>query len=143
MEYLKVFLLSMLPLIELRGSIPFGILILNLNPILVYIVSILGNILIGFFLILFLKFLFNLLKRFNVINWYFSYSKNKVKRKISKYGFLGLILFIGIPLPGTGVYTGVLGSFMLSIKIKRIILGIIFGSIISATITTLITYFIG
>ncbi len=154
----KVFLLialTLLPLVELRLSIPVGILIgtmhlpfgisisgMGFNPILVFILVVSINILLGFLL-------FNLLIIFDkkLIKSRFNgkYLKaldrgqRRIKKYVDKYGTIGLALFIGIPLPGSGVYTGALGGFALGMNKKDFYKATIFGVLIAGIIVTILT----
>lgn len=152
--FILVFI-SVLPIVELRLAIPVGVLSgtvllpfglslsgFSMSPLLIFLLVIITNTLLGIFL-------FNLLSYFDS---YFRQSKlskkysktldknrNKVKKYVDKYGLFGLILFISIPLPGSGVYSGVLGAFLIGMKKEKVYLANMIGVIISATIITIIT----
>ena len=143
-EHLKVFILSMLPITELRASIPWGIKFYTLSIAEVVMLSILGNILIGV-LILYaigpiMKFMSknNLFK--NTLNYIFKRTKKKGKM-IYLLKFYGLILFVGIPLPLTGVWTGSLAAYLFGLSRRKSIIAIIAGVLISSFIVTSISVF--
>ncbi len=143
-RYIVVFVISLFPILELRGGlIAAKLLMLPYVPSL--IVSIVGNILPIPFILLFIKKIFEWLKRFKtsgrLVNWLETKTLKK-RDKIDKYGFWGLILFVGIPLPGTGGWTGALLASLLGIPIKKSSLAIGIGICLSAAIMSIITYFI-
>ncbi|MBI44804.1 MAG: hypothetical protein CMG66_01410 [Candidatus Marinimicrobia bacterium] len=141
-ESLKIFLYSMFPITELRLSIPYFILIEEIYWEKVFLFSVLGNIFIG----ISVRYIISPLMFFLRKNKYFSkpidYIINRTyssSNKINKYKSIGLILFIGIPLPFTGVWTGSLAAYLLSISRTRSVIGIILGVLISGIIVTLIS----
>jgi len=136
-EYLILFLLSLLPITELRLSVPIGILYFKLSWVYVFIICVFSNALAGVFLVLALgKIIFicnripllrSVLKRFMIL------SEDRYS-KYSRYKSRALILFVGIPLPGTGAWTGSLASHVLGLSKTSSILAIIQGVIISGVI---------
>jgi len=132
----------MFPITELRVSIPYFILIENLPWLKVFMFSILGNIFIGIFvryIISPIMLFFRKNKYFNKIITYIINRTYTSSKKIKKYKVMGLILFIGIPLPFTGVWTGALAAYLLSIPKRYTIPGIILGVIMSGIIVTSIS----
>lgn len=118
-QYIWVFFISMLPLVELRGAIPVGILA-GLNPWITYLVAIVGNILPVPFLILFSKKMLTWLATFKKIGPFFQKILDKGNEKALKFGkyeLLGLLLFVAIPIPGTGAWTGSLIAATLQLRI--------------------------
>ena len=141
-QYLLLFLFSMFPITECRLTIPFGIIIFKLPWYSVFIVCVLANILIGAFLILILDWLIDLLQK----NRFFSPIINKIiKRsedkfdKYQRFKTNGLILFVGIPLPGTGAWSGTLVSYVMGLNRGLSILSIIFGVMLSGIIMTILS----
>jgi len=141
-QFLKIFFVSMLPITELRFSIPYFILIEEILWQKVFIISIIGNIIIGLLVVYVIAPMMFLLKR----NYYFyriiNYILNRTKSKstiINNYKLMGLILFIGIPLPFTGVWTGALASYLFSISPKKSMIGIIIGVLVSSIIVLSLT----
>ena len=131
-DIIRIFLYSMFPITELRVSIPYFILIENLPWLKVFVFSISGNIFIGIFVryvISPIMFFFRKNKYFNKIISYIINRTYTSSKKIKKYKLMGLILFIGIPLPFTGVWTGALAAYLLSIPKRYTLLGIILGVI--------------
>lgn len=136
-ELWPVILTTMLPIAELRGGIPLGILGLGLDPLTVFVTSIIVNALIFFPIFFVLKFLYN--DFFIRFDWARSMIK-RVHRKagpfVEKYGILGLTVFIAIPAPVTGAWTGTGIAWLLGLDWKRSFLAVCIGVIISATIVT-------
>lgn len=140
-KYLLVFLVSMVPIIELRGAVPIGIG-WNLNPVLVYITAIIGNMLPVPFIYLFARkvLIWGADKKY--IGKFFSFclekgekGGRKLEEKASKNGlFVALMLFVAIPLPGTGAWTGTLAASMLDFDFKRSILAVLLGVLIAGII---------
>ena len=142
--YLYVFLISMLPVVELRGAIPYGFL-MHLNPILLLLVAIAGNMVPIPFILLFLKDIEKYLRRWEKIakwmDWLFDRTYKKADEKIRKWEYFALILFVGIPVPGTGAWTGSLIAYLFKMNIKKAILVIFIGVIMSGVIVTLALYY--
>ena len=142
-NFFWVLLLSIIPVLELRASIPIGSS-LGLNPWQCAIAAIIGNMIPVPFIILFIRKIFLFLRR----NWpkmsriveHMEAKSEKKKPLVQKYAILGLTLLVAIPLPGTGAWTGALVAAMLDIRLKRAIPCILLGVIIAAVIVTMITY---
>ena len=143
-EAFKVFLLSMLPITELRFSIPYGINFYSIPTFQIVLISIVGNIFIGILIVYIIgptMYYFKKIPIFNsLINYIFNRTLNKSK-SIEKRKFYGLLLFVSIPLPMTGVWTGALASYLLNLNRYYSILAISFGVMLSATIVTTLTLF--
>ena len=138
---LKAILISIIPIAELRGGIPYAITN-DMNPVLAYFICVGANILafpISFFFLEFLHPLF--LKMVFYENLYENFvvkTRRKLDSKIEKYGFWGLMVFVMIPLPVTGVYTGSFAAWLMNIPKKKAFLSIALGVIISGIIVTII-----
>ena len=120
---IQTFLLAMTPIGELRAAIPAGIFIHYLNWQTAYIVSVIGNLVPVVFLLLFLvpvsAFLskhFKIFKRF--FDWLFERTRRKATSKVKKYGYPALVLFVAIPLPITGAWTGSVVAFLFKIPFR-------------------------
>ena len=143
-EAIKILILSMLPITELRFSIPYGIKYYTLGIQNIILISIIGNIFIGIIIIYIIGPFMNILKKINIFNSIIEYIFKKTKHKgdlINKRKFYGLIIFVGIPLPFTGVWTGALAAYLFALSKERAIAGIIIGVIISSTIVTTLKIF--
>lgn len=139
---LVTFIVSVLPVLECRGGIIVGRL-LGLPLAETVIISVLGNILPIPFILLFIKKIFKLLKPTKYIGKAVCKIEEHAMKKsdaLKKGEFLGLLLFVGIPLPGTGAWTGAIISTLLGIRIKKAILPIFLGVIMATVIISLIMY---
>jgi uncharacterized membrane protein len=128
---------TLLPISELRGGLPFAIA--NGMPgLLAYAYCVLLNILVAPFVFLFLQTLHKLLLHWKAYATLFGRlierSRTKVKAKVEKYGYLGLALFVAIPLPVTGAYTGAMGAWVLDMNKKKAFAAIALGVGISGII---------
>lgn len=135
-NYLYVFLISMLPIIELRGAIPVATA-LGLDPWVSYIISIIGNILPVPFILLFITPFCNILKKTKLFRWFPEWLEKKVEKneeKVTKYKNLGLFLFVAIPLPGTGAWTGALVASFIGYKFRDAFLAISGGVLTAGVI---------
>ena len=136
-----VFIISMLPLLELRGGL-LAASILNVSFLPGYILSILGNVLPIPFLLLFLEKILNWLGKFKSTKKIVNKFEKKVlskKDQIDKYGYIGLMLFVGIPLPGTGAWTGTLAASLLNLDFKKSVLAIMGGVVLAGIIMGLVS----
>ena len=139
-KYLWVFLISMVPLIELRGAIPVGIG-MDLNPWLVYIVAVLANMIPVPFIYLFARKTLEWGKDKKVIGKFFTFCLEKgekggkqLQQKAGKGLVIALLLFVGIPLPGTGAWTGTLAGSLLNMKFKDVLIACMGGVVIAGII---------
>ena len=144
-KYLYVFLISMIPIIELRGAIPVA-QGMGLNTYVALWICVLGNMVpvpfIYFFARRFLA--WGSEKRFIGKFCRFCMAKGeKAGQKLTKNGrgglFLGLLLFVGIPLPGTGAWTGTLGASFLDTGFKSTVLSVCLGVILAGIIMTVVS----
>lgn len=138
---LKVFILAMMPISELRGAIPLGVK-LGYTPLSATLISIAGNALIIPILILIIRPVFKYLKRYSFIKNFIEKLENRAANKLKnyrKFRFFGLVLLVGIPIPTTGVYTGVLASQVLNMGARAALLANLLGVLMSGTIVFLLT----
>lgn len=143
-QYLQVFFSAMLPLTELRGSIPLGIGIFSLSPLLVLAISLLGNIIPVIFLLLFLEPVTKWLRKSHKIldkffAWLFAHTYRRHSAKFDRWGSLALMLFVAIPLPITGGWTGALLAYLFGIKLRFAMPNILIGLVIAGGLVTFIT----
>jgi uncharacterized membrane protein len=136
-----VFLSSMLPLTELRGAIPLGF-VMRLEPVTIFFLALIGNIIPCFFILWVLGPISEFLMRhFTFFNKFFTKlfekTRNKHKDALEKYGPIFLIVFVAIPLPGSGGWTGSLVAFLFGIKYWKAMGLISIGLFIAATVITL------
>lgn len=139
---LIVFIVSMLPLIELRGGL-IASTILGIKLIPASIICILGNIVPIPFILLFIRKIFEWLKKVKGINKIIFKLEEKAMSKsdtIQKSAFIGLLLFVGIPLPGTGAWTGSLIASLLNVKMRTSVPAIFLGLILATIIMDIVSY---
>ncbi|MBQ8474110.1 MAG: small multi-drug export protein [Clostridia bacterium] len=132
----------MVPIIELRGAIPIGAA-LGLPVYVNYIVSVIGNIIPVPFILLFIRAILQWMKKvpkLNKIAIWVEEKAEKNKSKVLKYATFGLFLFVAIPLPGTGAWTGSLVAAMLDMRMKRAFPAILLGVMCAGVIMSLASY---
>lgn len=141
-ELLTLVLVTFTPFLELRASIPLGILVLKLPVWLVFVVCIIANIILGFLTYFILDKVVHLLfwiKPFKKIyDYYVVKTQKKIHRYVEKYGDWALIAFIGVPLPGSGVIGGSLAGYIIGLSRKKIHMSIVVGVLIAAILVTAI-----
>ena len=140
---LKIFILSMLPITELRFSIPYGYFVLDTPLWIASGISILGNITIGYITLSIIGPIMSSIQKIS----FFSFIIKKIfiitRRKsdiIDRLKIIGLLFFIGIPMPFTGVWTGSLGAYLFGLNRNKSILAIIGGVLLSSFIVSIICY---
>jgi len=129
----------MLPLVEQRGAIPFGIITLGINPFFVFSLSLLGSFLPAPFIYLFFNRILAWMKTKKIFEKFTNFLDKKIKKgskKLETYKEVGLIAFVGVPLPTTGLWTGSAIAAFLGLDFKKSMVCMILGGIISATIIT-------
>ena len=140
--WILTIILSMLPVSELRGAIPYAILN-GINPLTAFFIAVLANIIIipivFFFLDNIHEFLLKNKSYQRLFDFYINKKVEKVKRKYETLEFFVLFLFVAIPAPGTGAYTGVLLSWIFKLDRKKSFAIIALGVITAGIITTLVT----
>ena len=137
-----VFLCSVLPVIELRGAIPLGAG-LGLHPLESYLLAVVGNLLPVPFLLLFIRWILIGMKEvpgLRKIAVWLEGKAEKNRAKVEKYAFWGLFLFVAIPLPGTGAWTGSLVAALMGMRFSKAQLSITGGVMVAGVLMTLISY---
>lgn len=142
--YLQVFLISLVPAIELRGAIPWGVLRLDLPIWSVVLLSITANLLLIPLVYLFLVLGNQLLSNFKFWQKFWACLVARVHKKFTekyyKAGLLGLMLFVAVPLPGTGAWTGVMAGYVFGFRKRDIIWAVGGGVIIAGIAISLMTF---
>ena len=144
-NYLTVFIISMLPIVELRGAIPVGVG-LDMNWGVVYLLSVIGNMLPVPFVILFVR---PIIEYLLTTKYLAGFAKKIEERTMSKsdkvrrYKKLGLLLFVAIPLPGTGAWTGAALAGLLNMRLKDAVPMILLGVLIAGILMMGISYGFG
>jgi len=141
--YLIIFIITLLPWIELRGAVPIGILVFGLDPVLVFIISLLGNIAVIFPIYFGLESGYSFIRRFDLVRNMIERAREKGKRLDGRNGFIGLALFVAIPLPVTGAWTGTLIAWVLHLDRKRAFLAIAAGVTLAAILVTALSLIAG
>lgn len=133
-KLLQVLAISMLPVIELRGAIPYGIA-LGADPVPVALTAIVGNMLPVPFLIVYTRKVFSWLRRrFPKADSFVTRLENRAHVKsevVNKYGFWGICVLVAVPLPGTGAWTGALVAAVLNMRLKFALPAIALGVLIA------------
>ena len=133
---LRVLLVSMLPIIELRGAIPVG-MALGMSSTHAFITCFIGSMIPVPILLFGIRPVFHWLKQtelFNKIIHKLIHRTLNKSRYVEKYGFWGLLLFVAIPLPGTGVWSGTLAAVLLDIRFKKAFPAILIGNFIAGVV---------
>lgn len=141
-NYVYILFVSLLPVVELRGAIPVAFA-LKMPLVPSVLLSIAGNLLPVPFILWLITPFCNWLKRTRAFAWFPRFLEKKVDKKkeqVTKYAFWGLCLFVAIPLPGTGAWTGALIASFLNFKFKDALISIVLGVIIAAIFVSLATY---
>lgn len=128
---------TLVPWIELRGSIPFAILVLKWDPVAVLLLAWFVNCLVMFPVYFLLSLIVPFFERFSFVRNSLQKIHEKSSKLVKKYGFFGLMVFVGIPLPGTGVYAGTIAAFLLGMKKRRAFTSIAIGAFIAAVLVTI------
>lgn len=139
-----VFIISLMPILELRGGLLAAALI-GLDPVKSYIISIIGNVLPVPFILLLITEILSWMRNskisfFNKIANWLDEKVEKHKGQIEKFGYLGVVLFVGIPLPGTGAWTGSLIASVLNMDKKKTFLAVLVGIFMASIIMMLVSF---
>ena len=142
-KYLIVFLISMVPLIELRGAIPYAVGFgLPIAPSI--LIAVIGNMIPGPFIFLFARRILEWGKDKRYIGPFFNWclekgekGGQKLKDKAGRGLYIALLLFVGIPLPGTGAWTGTLAASILDMDFKKSVLFVLLGVLLAGAIMLL------
>ena len=151
MNYLIVFVISMVPLIELRGAVPFAVGFHNADPsfnmVIAYALIILGNMLPVPFIYLFARRILEWGQDKPVIGGFFTFCLKKgekggkaLEAKAKNGLYVALALFVGIPLPGTGAWTGMLAASLLDMDFKKSTLAVLSGVLLAGIIVGIVSF---
>lgn len=136
-------LVAMLPVVELRGGIPFGVS-LGLTHAEAFLAAVIGNIIPLPFIVVYIRRVFQWLRRHMPnLDHFLDQLERKAHlkgRKVSKYKYLGLMIFVAIPLPGTGGWTGALVAAFLDMPLRKALPSLVLGVLIAGFLVTGITY---
>lgn len=141
-EILILIGLTLLPFLELRASIPYGIFQTDIHWLIVFLICVITNILLApviYFLLNKLVNVFLIIKPFaRVYNYYVLKTQKKIHAFVERWGELGVALFIAVPLPGSGVYSGALGSYIIGLSKKKFFYAAILGVTLAGVAVTAI-----
>ena len=142
-DILLTFLVAMVPVVELRGAIPFGV-VRGLNLWTAIIASVLGNLVPVPFIILFIRRIFAWMRahmpKLDGLVTRMEKKAEKNRAAVEKYAFWGLAILVAIPLPGTGAWTGALVAAMMEMRLKRAFPAVVIGVVIAGVIVSVVTY---
>ena len=139
--FLHTLLMSMVPVVELRGAIPYG-LAMGLDPWPTYLAAVIGHMIPVPLIMVFIRRLFNWMRQRSAwlgqrVDWL----EQRAERKsdlVKRYALAGLIILVAIPLPGTGAWTGALVAAVMSMRLRQSFLAILAGVLIAGVIVLLI-----
>ncbi|MBN2110463.1 MAG: small multi-drug export protein [Methanosarcinaceae archaeon] len=142
-DWMATIIISAIPIAELRGSIPVAIHVYGMAPESAYLLAVLGNMLPVVPLLLFLEPVSIYLRQFRLFDMFFSWLFGRTHRnhteRFEKYGTMALTLFVAVPLPVTGAWTGCAAAFVFGIKFRHALPAILAGVMIAGLIVSFVT----
>ena len=142
-HWLAVLVIGAIPISELRGAIPVAMGIYGMGPVEAYFLSVIGNLIPVVPLLLFLEPVSGYLRRYRIFDiiftWLFSRTRMNHTESFEKYGLLALTIFVAVPLPVTGAWTGCAAAFVFGIRFKHSFPAIAAGVMIAGIIVTVVT----
>jgi uncharacterized membrane protein len=133
--YMRVALMSMLPLVEVKGAIPFGVNLLGLPPWGCFAVALVGSFLPSPIIMLFFRPIAKFLRTHGPLKKFIIWLERRAHKKsdmIRKYSLFGLFLFVAVPLPGTGVWMGSLIATLLDLRLARALPVVFIGNVVAS-----------
>ena len=144
-EFVFTVLVSMIPIVELRGAIPFGVATLGLPYGAAFVAAIIGNMIPVPFIVVYIRRIFlwmrRHLPRLNSLVDRMEKKAHLKGQKVTRYKYLGLMIFVAIPLPGTGAWTGALAAAFLDMPLRKALPSIFAGVLLAGGIMSLLTVF--
>ena len=141
-QWFQIFFMSMIPWFESRYVMPLAILSFGWEWWQAFPLAVVGNMLPVPFILLFFKFVEKFLRNYKfwikIMDWLFARTRKRADSRIRKYEYIGLILFVAIPLPFTGAWTGSLIAYLFDLKFSKSLVTIFLGVIIAACVMTLL-----
>ena len=142
-EFIWTLLVSMVPVVELRGGIPFGVAA-GLPVWLAYLAAVIGNVIPVPFIIVYIRRIFQWMRRkmprFNGVVDKLEQKAHLKGATVTKYKYLGLAIFVAIPLPGTGAWTGALVAAFLDMPLRKAIPSIVIGVLVAGIAISILTF---
>lgn len=143
-EFFYTMLCAMVPVLELRGAIPFGVAVLKLPVSLAFFASVIGNMIPVPFILVFIRRIFKWMRiHFPRLGGFVDRLEAKAHlkgRKVTRFKYLGLFIFVAIPLPGTGAWTGALVAAFLDMRLKHALPAIFAGVVVAGILISGLTY---
>ncbi len=143
MDILILIGITFLPFLELRASIPYGILSTDLHWSVVFLICAAANIILGPIIYItldkFIHLFFYIPYVKKIYDHYVVKTQHKIHRGVEKYGEWAVLFFIGIPFPTTGVYSGTLAAYLIGLDYKKYIVSLIGGVLMAAVLVTIIS----
>lgn len=141
--WLHIIVISMLPIIELRGALPYGVFVLKMPILHVILLSVIGNMIPAPFIVYLAKYIIDKMltsKNEKIVKLATYLRDRSLKRseKIEKYTFWGLVMFVGVPLPGTGAWTGSLIASLLQLDQKKSLFAVLLGVVMAGVIVSVL-----
>jgi len=137
--------LTLLPTLELRASIPYGIFSTDLHWSVVFLIAVITNMVLGAMVYTIIDKTLHIFIKYSWFNkpytWYHKKVQNKIEKNVEKYGELGVALFIGVPLPGSGSYSGALAAHLLGLNFRQFFIANLIGVLIAGVAVTTICLF--
>lgn len=142
-EFIWTMLVSMVPVVELRGGIPFGVAA-GLPVWLAWLAAVIGNMIPVPFIIVYIRRVFQWMRRrmprFNGVVDKLEQKAHLKGKSVTKYKYLGLAIFVAIPLPGTGAWTGALAAAFLDMPLRKALPSIIAGVLVAGIAISILTF---
>ncbi len=142
-EILNLIWITLLPFLELRASIPYGVFQTDFSLLTIFLVCVTTNIILAPIVYFFLDNVVHIFLKVKFIDRIYQKlvirTQRKVHKYVEKYGVLGLALFIGVPLPGSGVYSGALAAYLLGFRKRDFFMAAVIGVLIAGVIVLLIS----
>lgn len=144
-KYLATMFIGMVPILELRGAIPIGVMTFHLSYLEAFVLSFIGNIIPIYFIVKYIRPLFDFFGRWKIfkviIDWATERATRKIEEseKLQNYTALGLFLFVAVPLPGTGAWVGSLIANFLDLPLKKAIPPLVAGVFVAGIIMLVTT----
>jgi uncharacterized membrane protein len=142
LDALKVIGIGILPVAELRGAIPVAISVYHFPWYTAYLLGVIGNLIPIPFILLFLNSIIPVMRRIpfmdRMINWFFARTRRKGKM-VERYEWLGLMLFVAIPLPFTGAWTGAILAVLMGLRFRYAFSSVAVGVLVAGVLVTCAT----
>jgi len=140
--YIIVILLAMLPVVEALGAIAVGILVFHLDPLAVFVLAFAFNSLVYFPIFFFLDRFYGYFKRFKIVRRIVEGAHRKGHKKVEKYGYFGLTIFLALPVPFSGTWTGTIIAWLLALNKRKAFIAVVVGVFVACLTATLLAVYV-